>query len=230
MYVFATSTYKNPVFLTPGSPYFPALNPQPISAAFAVCFLLGNGVIPYLRSHSCFHECMTSFPLHSLHGMMFWAHCCSLLLKEMSTKWDILSRQEIGRARTLQEKAGGTQICPHTQLQVQLHIWWEIRGAEKCPGRADEHSHSTTSRFVVKFCFIHRLKDIPVNPHHKWDDNPIPCQLSCSKLINMVGWRVWRILPYLELSLLCRGRNYLWPLILLKRFTHCCQLGEMTGK
>lgn len=161
----------------------PALNPQPISAAFALCFLLGNAFIPYLRPHSCFHGCTTAFPLHSLQcGMMFWAHCCSPLLKEMNTKWDILSRQEIGRARTLWEKAGGTQSCPHTQFQAQLLIWWEIRGVEKCLGRADKHSHSTASRFVVKVYFIHRLKDTPVNPH-KWDDNAIPCQLSCSKLI-----------------------------------------------
>lgn len=188
VYAFATSTFINPVFLTPGSPYFPAWNAQPISAAFALCFLLGNAVIPYLRPHSCFHGCTTSFPLHSLQCGMIWAHCCSLLLKEISTKWDILSRHETGRARTLQEKAGGTQSCSHTQLQVQLHIWWEIRGAEKCLGRAEKHSHSTASRFVVKFCFIHRLKDTPVSPHHKWNDNAIPCQLSCRKLIkDMVG-------------------------------------------
>lgn len=34
---------------------------------------------------------------------------------------------------------------------------------------------------------------------------------------------MWKILPYLELVLFCRGRNDLWPLILLKRFAHCCK-------
>lgn len=164
----------------------PWISPQPISAAFALCFLLSSAFTPYLRSHSCFHGCTTAFLLHSLQcGMMFWAHCCSLLLKEMSTKWDILSRQEIGRARTLQEKAGGTQSCPHTQLQVQFLIWWEIRSPEKC---FDKHLHSTASRFVVKFCFVHRVKDTPVNSHHKWDDHAIPCQLSSSTPIkDMAG-------------------------------------------
>lgn len=184
--LFATSTFINPVFLTPShSTSLPWISPQPISAAFALCFLLHNAFIPYLRSHSCFHGCTTAFPLHSLQcGMMFWAHCCSLLLEEMSTKWDIVSRQEIRKARTLHDKAGRTQNGPHAQLQVQLHIWWEIRAAEKCLGKADKHSHSTASRFVVKFSSIHRLKNTPVNPHHKRDDSAIPCQLSCSKLIN----------------------------------------------